>query len=278
VTMLKQLAFGAYVYSGYPRLRDTVQALAGRPRVVVLCYHRIGGQGVLSKTLEQFASDLEYLKRSYTCMSLWEFSERLRNGRLRSRPAAVVTFDDGYRDNFMNAVPVLLHYKIPASFFVSTGFMGVNRSFPHDEAVTDEQAIKRYGPNASFEKLRWDELREMQTKGFEIGSHTVNHADFSRVDPNTLQVEINDSLQQLQRELGERPRPFAFPWGTPAQVTKQALQILRGSGYYAALTMFPGSNTYGQDVFQVKRIDAGNGNLTNLAFSARIAGFNLNRS
>lgn len=274
---LKQLAFGAFVYSGYPAVRDFCRGLLGRAPVVVLCYHRVGGQGILSKTPPQFARDLEFLKQNYECISLKEFCERVRSGKKFHRRCAIVTFDDGYKDNFTAAVPVLRRVGIPATFFVTTGFIGTEKMFAHDTRAMSE-SVKRYGAQPTFEKLSWDDLRKMQDLGFEIGSHTVNHADFSTADAQAVEREVRDSLATLQKELGESPRSFAYPWGTEAHVSEAIVNVIRDCRYFAAVTMFPGTNTSGQDVYRIRRIDAGNGNLTPLAFKAKIAGLAFGRS
>lgn len=261
--VFKDLLFRAYLLCGWVQLRDLVLSLLGRSRAVVLYYHRVGGRNVLTKPIDEFRDELTYIKKRYECVSLAELCRRAESGRPFRRRMAVVTFDDGYRDNFTNSVPVLNEAGIPATFFVSTGFIGTDREFPHDAG----------GSNlVPHSKLTWDDLRAMEAAGHEIGSHTVNHTNLGRSDAVTMESEVRDSLTALNHELERRPRPFSFPWGKPDDMPRQALEVVRSAGYYCSVSAFGGSNTTGADPFEIRRVDVGNGNLSRLAVRARIAG------
>jgi peptidoglycan/xylan/chitin deacetylase (PgdA/CDA1 family) len=260
---IKEAIFFLYLYSGYVQLRDLLLALMGRSRAVVFYYHRIGGCDALTKPVRAFRQELEYIKRRYECISLGELARRLRENEPMRRRAAVITFDDGYRDNLTEAVPALREAGLTATFFVSTGFVGTDREFPHDAL----------GPGGPHPKLTWDDLRGMEAEGFEIGSHTINHVSLGRADAETLEREIFGSLEALNRELGHKPRAFSFPWGKPEDISERALQTVKRAGYYAAASAFGGTNRCGSDPMRIRRIDVGNGNLSKLAVRARMAGF-----
>ena len=266
-SFLKDFIYAVYLYSGYVALRDFVLSLLGRSRAVVMYYHRVGGSDVLSKTVDQFQADLTYLKRNYCCTSLEDLSQRLANGARFRKRTAVITFDDGYRDNYINAIPLLKKAGLPATFFVATGYVGTGREFLHDH----RQDVAMATP--VFAKLEWDDLREMEKAGFEIGSHTVNHTNLGRAAVPELEFEIIESLEMLNERLGEKRRPFSFPWGKPEDMCEDAIMLIRDAGYYAACSAYGGSNTRGGDPFQIKRVDTGNGSLGRLATRARVAGF-----
>jgi peptidoglycan/xylan/chitin deacetylase (PgdA/CDA1 family) len=217
----------------------------------------------MTKSADEFRRDLAYLRRHYECISLRELCERLRAGVPFRRRAAVITFDDGYRDNYTAAAPALREAGLTATFFVSTGYIGTERIFPHDQARAT---------SSDHPKLTWDDLRMMEAAGFEIGSHTVEHADLGRADEAAIERELCESLATLNRELGERPRAFAFPWGKPENITAQAATAIQNAGYYAALSAYGGANTCGASPFDLRRCDAGNGALNWLALRARLAG------
>lgn len=256
---LKEAIFFLYLYSGYVQLRDLLLALIGRSRAVVLYYHRVGGCDVLTKPSHAFRQELEYLKRRYECISLSELARRLRENEPMRRSVAVITFDDGYRDNLTEAVPALKASGLTATFFVSTGFIGTDREFPHD--------------CSPHPKLTWDDLRQMEAEGFEIGSHTINHMSLGRADAETLEREIFGSLEALNSQLGHKPRAFSFPRGKPEDISELALRLVERAGYYAAASAFGGTNRPGSDPMRIRRIDVGNGNLSKLAVRARMAGF-----
>jgi peptidoglycan/xylan/chitin deacetylase (PgdA/CDA1 family) len=260
-----------YLYSGYLPLRDWLLSARGRSRAIVLCYHRIGTRDVLTKPPAEFQRDLEYLKRKFECVRLDELCRRLRANEPIRRPLAVVTFDDGYRDNYTEAAPVLKAVGVPATFFVATGYIGTERMFPHDAAAAGPPHPA--APSAGdYPKLTWDDLRALEADGFEIGSHTVEHTDLGQVDEATLEREVTESLRMLTQELGSRRRAFAYPWGKPSNISQRSIEAVQQAGYYAAVSAYGGSNGRGSSRFLVRRFDAGNGRLPWLALRARIEG------
>jgi peptidoglycan/xylan/chitin deacetylase (PgdA/CDA1 family) len=107
---------------------------AMRPGLVVLTYHRIAEPGgdpfydpVISATPESFRAQVEWLRRRLRIVSLPELIARIESGSRWREPAAVVTFDDGYRDNFEVAVPILRECDVPATFFLPTAFLEAPR-------------------------------------------------------------------------------------------------------------------------------------------------------
>ncbi|HYP28465.1 MAG TPA: polysaccharide deacetylase family protein [Blastocatellia bacterium] len=263
-SLVKNAIFAFYLYCGYVQLRDAVLSLLGRSRAVVLYYHRIGESDVLTKPPDEFRRDLEYLKKNYDCVSFSELCGRLRSGAPARRRSVVITFDDGYRDNFTEAVPVLREAGVTATFFVATGFIDTRREFPHD--------LKEGREKARFPKLSWDDLRAMEAEGFEIGSHTVNHANLGKADDKTVEREVNESLAALNNHLGARARCFSFPWGKPSDISERAVEAVRRAGYYASASAYGGANGRGSDLFNIRRVDVGNGALRGLALRARAAG------
>lgn len=265
----KQAVFFCYLHCGWIPLRDAVLSIRGCSRVVILYYHRVGWIDLLSKPTGEFRAEAQYLAKHYQCLTLRQLVDRLEAGKPIRGKVAVITFDDGYRDNYLNAVPELKRAGIVATFFVATGYVGTQRRFPHDTRAMERGLSAR----DDWEKVSWDDLRKMQEAGMEIGSHTIEHANMGRSDEPTIRREIAESLCGIRQELGERPRCFSFPWGKPEDISDTALKALRESGYYAAVTTTPGTVRRGDDLFQLRRIDIGNGQFTRLAVLASIEGF-----
>jgi peptidoglycan/xylan/chitin deacetylase (PgdA/CDA1 family) len=118
---------------GVLRLLERVAA-ATRPALVVLTYHRIAEPGtdsfydpVISATPDSFCAQIEWLRRSLRILTLPELIAQLEPGSPWHEPAALLTFDDGYRDNFEVAVPILRERAIPATFFLPTAFLDTPR-------------------------------------------------------------------------------------------------------------------------------------------------------
>jgi len=106
------------------------------PTSVILLYHRVFDAASDPQRLcvspKHFADHLDYLRRNYPVLSLKQLSSALRKGRLPRR-GVVLTFDDGYSDNLLNAKPLLERYDTPATFFITTGYLGSRREFWWDE-------------------------------------------------------------------------------------------------------------------------------------------------
>ncbi len=266
---IKQVAWFCYLHCGWIQLRELVLKLLGRSRIVIIYYHRIGWVDVLSKPTSALRADLQYLARHYDCMTLSALCELLASGKKIRRKVAVVTFDDGYRDNYLAAFPELKRAGIPATFFVATGFIGTERVFPHDARAAASHVTAR----EDWPKMTWDELREMQQAGMEIGSHTVDHVNMGKADEMTVRQQAIESLAALNRELGERPRCFCYPWGKREDTSEVSRHVLREAGYVAAVTTQPGTVRRDDDLFALRRVDLGNGNMTCLASRAAIEGF-----
>src|SRR5438309_2356455 len=119
------------------KIRDVIRTR--RPRPVILMYHRVAfvqnDPWGLAVDPERFEEQIAYAKQHRSPMSVDEFVERLRSKSLPA-DAVAVTFDDGYRDNLVNAKPVLARYGVPATLFLATGFVDQDAPFWWDELAT----------------------------------------------------------------------------------------------------------------------------------------------
>ncbi|MFZ0008728.1 MAG: polysaccharide deacetylase family protein, partial [Steroidobacteraceae bacterium] len=93
-----------------------------------------------------------------------------------------ITFDDGYRDNYAVAAPILRNLGLPATFFVVTGFVGTDTIAPWDRKLPRQPGW-----------MDWDQLRELVSDGFDIGSHTETHVDLGTADEETARLELETS-------------------------------------------------------------------------------------
>jgi peptidoglycan/xylan/chitin deacetylase (PgdA/CDA1 family) len=158
------------------------------------------------------------LRRRFRVVPLGEVFDTLRRG-LPVRPRTVaITFDDCYRDN-LAAARTLAEHGLPATFFVPTGVVGTDRVLPWDRGLPRQ-------PN-----LSWDEVRWMADMGFEIGSHTVSHANLGAVAPDRARDEIIGSKLTLEERLGRPVRWFAYPFGGAEHFRPEYLPLLDEAGY-----------------------------------------------
>lgn len=214
------------------------------PRITVLLYHRISddARDDLTVGIAQFERQMALIRSHCQPLSL---EQVLAGGAIprSKRPLVAVTFDDGYEDNFTNAMPILLRHTIPAAFFVSTGIVGTSRPFPHDVARG----------NPPIPSLTWDQVRRMQELGFTIGSHTVSHIDCAAEPESRVREELAQSRADLARELGQAGSIFAYPYGGRGHMSPERLALVREAGFSACLSGYRGANTGVVDPYDVRR-------------------------
>ena len=152
-----------------------------------------------------------------------------------------VTFDDGYRDNFTEALPILEESRIAATFFVATGLIGSGHT------------IARYRDCCSGDgMLDWAQVREMRGRGHDIGGHGRHHRELGLLSPADADAEVEGCALDIEAHTGERPRLFCYPRGSE---TPGARQIVARHGFQAACTVYPGCNLRGGPLLALRRTE-----------------------
>ncbi|MEQ8846297.1 polysaccharide deacetylase family protein [Botrimarina sp.] len=223
---LRDPALRLYSAATAPIRRRTVRRLAqrGRAPITVLFYHRVADTHANPWSMPSavFERQVDWLQANVELISLAEARRRLAGGT-NPRPAAVITFDDGYGDNCETAIPLLLRRRLPFTYFVSTEIVEQQTAFPHDL-----QAGVRLRPNTVAE-LR--ALARCGVEGVELGAHTRTHADLGRLaDPAAVRGEVAGSIDAIEGWTGIRPRSFAFPFGQPGNLSALAASLAREAG------------------------------------------------
>lgn len=211
-------------------------------RVPILMYHYISVPPPdadiyrldLSVRPREFEAQMEWLAvNGYHPIRLSDFVDALLYDSALPEKPIVLTFDDGYLDNYQNALPVMKNYRFPGTFFVITQFI--------------DDSKPGY--------MNWTQLGEMQRAGMEIASHSVDHPDL-RNDYRArslawLQTEIGGSKQTIELRLGVPVRTFNYPAG---KYDARTIQVLQSSGYLAAVTEVQGMRQSSDKPFELKRI------------------------
>lgn len=108
-------------------------------RLLVLTYHRVTVDVPWADSLvvapDQFEQQVKYVKRHFRLLSANEVAEIIRSRRLFPVRSCLITFDDGWKDNYTHAFPVLQAYQAPAIIFLATGYLGTNKRFWHDRLI-----------------------------------------------------------------------------------------------------------------------------------------------
>jgi peptidoglycan/xylan/chitin deacetylase (PgdA/CDA1 family) len=217
----------------------------GRVPLAVLCYHRTADDVATPWTISNrgFARQIRWLRRHFELISLAETQRRIRSG-VNRRPALSITFDDGYAENCLHALPLLLGQQIPFTYFVTARNVLEGVPFAHD-----------VGCGHRFPANTAEQLRALVAAGVQLGAHSYNHADLARItDPGQLRLELVDARDRLQAAVGCPIRYFAFPFGQQANLSRQAFDLAAAAGYEAACSAYGGFNLPGQDGFHLQRI------------------------
>jgi len=190
----------------------------------ILMYHRVNvsdpSEPAVSRRLtvhpDDFARQMAWLKRrGYETVTQRDLFAALVHGRPLGPRPILITFDDGYRDVFFEASPVLSRHGFRATAYVISGRISAGDS--------------------SF--LTWPLLHALERRGIEIGSHTVLHRDLTSLDTAEAMAELVNSRRRLERELGHPVQWLAYPFG---RFNARVEALARRAGYVLATTTQPG--------------------------------------
>lgn len=184
----------------------------------ILLYHNISktfapyGSVV---TPETFRKHIRFIKKSGGVFKTPEDFFRDSSGIL-------LTFDDVYLDLYRYALPILLEEDIPALFFVVSGYAGHKNLWDVTLGKT-------------FVHLPWDKIRELHRYGFNIGSHSNMHPDYSRIPADNVREDMKISRETISDKIGEDVRYLSYPFGRAGE----KVELPGEAGYERAFTSTP---------------------------------------
>ena len=193
--------------------------------IPILMYHQVSPEPDteflrFTVTQESFANQMKLLKLlGFTPITLNELPySKEDNGKPKTKPI-IITFDDGLRDLLDYAVPVLKSYGFPAVFYISTDYVGKQSSW-----MVPEIGIE-------FPVMNWDEIKDLDSDGFQIGSHSMSHPYLARLSAEDCLSELKGSREILENRLGHEVRHMAYPNGS---VNDNVRSLAEESGYHTA--------------------------------------------
>lgn len=231
---LARRAVSATAY--YSGLEWQRHGLAMKDHGVVLMYHRVLPDARpdvdpgMFVTASAFEHHLRFLKSRYELVTIDAFGDWMSDRRQVARPPCALTFDDGWRDNYDVAFPLLQRYDAPATVFLVTSWIGRD------------------------DMLDADRIARMESSGIAFGSHTVTHALLGQVDRLTMQSELADSRAALAQYVKRPSRWFCFPKGSH---NTEACELAR-QFYEGAVTVRRGLVGKHDDRFTVNRVGVHN--------------------
>lgn len=185
-----------------------------------------------------FARQMSYLKRRgvefYTAS---EFVSFYRDHGHFPANGICLTFDDGWKDNYTNAFPILKSLGIKATIFLIPNCIGVITA-----QVTAEGEAAR-------EHMSQSDIREMAESGIEFGSHSMNHKLFTEIETDEIEKEVVESKEYLENLLQKKCETFAYPAGF---YTVDSQKIVKRAGYLAAFSTIYGPKD-AHDIFALNR-------------------------
>jgi peptidoglycan/xylan/chitin deacetylase (PgdA/CDA1 family) len=250
-------------YFGYSRIRNLVLRLQGKPVARFVMFHDLA-----PAELGLFKANLYFLKRSTNVVSLDEyFSGRLSTEKIN----VVITFDDGYKSWVSDAVPILKKVGLPATFFVSSGFVGLSKE-DESEFMRSKLFLKLGNDRRAKGGLNFEDVRRIAQEGFTIGGHTLNHCNLAEQrDIAQLRYEIIEDKMRLERIIGRKIEYFAYPSGAYQNPEIDIARVLRESGYRGAVTTVSGFNSIGTNPYLLHR-ELTSASTPRMVFRARVYG------
>lgn len=251
-----------FYYCGYSKIRNLVNSFQHKAVARFVMFH-----DVPPETLGHFKANLHFLKRNTNVVSLDDFfSGRLSYKKINT----VITFDDGYKSWVTDAIPVLQELDLPATFFVTSGFIGLSTADAAE--FMRSKLLLTPSPQRIPGGLDSDDVKRIVDEGFTVGGHTINHCILSEPRDNVqLRYEITEDKMRLERILGIKIQYFAYPSGAYHNPEIDLTEVLRESGYRGAITTVPGFNSTSTNPYLLHR-ELTCASMPGPVFSARVYG------
>jgi peptidoglycan/xylan/chitin deacetylase (PgdA/CDA1 family) len=209
-------------------------------RVPILYYHRVEDHlhPAVGVSPRVFAAQMEYLrKKNYWSISFEQLADYFLKGRpLPSRPV-IISFDDGYLDNFTRAYPLLKKNGFRATIFMVSDYIG---------------------QRSEWEGCRGDDLAPMMSReqvltlrrdGFEIGGHTRSHSDLTAIPPENARRDVEGGKKDLEELLQQPVGSFAYPFGN---FNPEVVELVRDVGFTTARTVHTDNTHCREDLLTLR--------------------------
>lgn len=184
----------------------------------------------LSLPPELFEEHLRWIKeQGYETVTLEDLILALQTGYQLPPKPIIITLDDGYRDAYTNAYPLLVKYGMKATVFVITRLLDEN--------------------NINF--VTWEMAQEMSAHGIEIESHSVNHYDMSTLSEESILRELRDSRLAIEKHINKDVRFICYPSG---EYDEEVIALLPEAGYWAGTTTSQGIDHSSSNPWELTRV------------------------
>lgn len=202
---------------------------------------------VFDNQREDFEKLIVKLKKNGEFVNTDECIQMLNGKKKIDKRYFHLSFDDGFRNNYTNAFPILKKYNVPAIFYV-----------PSSIIEADWESTKKYCLMYGdvIEMMRWKDLHDLLSEGYEIGSHTKTHARFSDISnsQDLMMDEILGSKKELETNLNYECKYISWPFGKLTDADSKSLKMVKDAGYTACFGAYRGTVQPGStDIFCIPR-------------------------
>ena len=199
-------------------------------KVIILAYHCVNkGNIPFCVKPDIFEKHLLLLKKQqFQDLSLSDYIDAMKTDKkMRSGKYVVITFDDGWRDNYTDAFPILKNYGYTATIFLTIAYIGEKKDY-----------------------LTWEQVMEMKKAGLEFGSHTLTHPRLTKIPIAEARQEIMESKELLEGQLGEEIKTFCYPYGA---YSRDIIELVKEAGYEGAVVT-PPSGRCEESIYTIRRV------------------------
>lgn len=210
--------------------------------IVILNYHSVGSNNPYSLPAKSFEEQIQYLKQHYSVIPLASIN---RTENLGNRIYIVITFDDGYEDNYYYAFPVLRKYDVPATIFLTSDYI-----------INGVDITKNWSDYRGLKSLQIDQIKEMEnSRIINFGSHGKTHKILGDMADAEFVSELVGSKKDLDTILVSTITNFAFPFGQRKDRGKRRDRLFKEAKYFNVCTTDWGINSFaGLEPYNLKRI------------------------
>ncbi len=221
-----------------PTLYPLSDGQARTIEVPLLMYHYISPLPANADAIRQdltieptmFARHLDRIQAlGYQTVTIRSLVQHLNTGVPLPEKPIVLTFDDGYVDHYVHALPALLDRDMVGTFFI----------------------VSDFPDSGNRDYMDWSMVRIVARAGMEVESHARWHKALTNRTEAYLRDQAESSVHTFQQELGYRPRIISYPSG---KFSAETIRVYRDTGYWAGITTLPGNDHHSDDLFRLRRV------------------------
>jgi peptidoglycan/xylan/chitin deacetylase (PgdA/CDA1 family) len=211
-------------------------------RIPILTYHSIDNSGsVLSTTPHKFRDQMQILQdRRFSIISLNNLINLIRNRQPLPSRTAVITFDDGFKNFYLKAYPILQEFGFSATIFLVPGYIGKTSKW---------NTTLRGMP--VLDLLEWGQINEMANKGIDFGAHSMTHEALAKLSLEEAHQEIIKSKSAIEEHINHDVTIFCYPYGI---TNKEIKEVVQTEFLGACGTNMDFVSMY-SDIYELPRID-----------------------